>query len=203
MFCLHRFLHVVLGGVLLVAVAGCLPESFLSAPTGPSRSNNTWLLGVWETPKEGNEGVFRAVVTPVSSDRFLVLLEDRDANGKVLRGTNFEAWISKVGKATLITGQFPDPDQPGRFLVFGYQLLDPLTVRIREINPPVEALQASPFQLRQAIRRAFKEGTLYQGEEQIWTKTGEIFWNPEGNPATDTFTPPRFLAPVAPTADTP
>jgi hypothetical protein len=184
--------------LLLGAFAGCLPETYLSAPSAPSRSNNTWILGVWETPKDENKGVFRAVVTPVSSERFLILLEDREPGGKVLRSGSFEAWISKVGRATLITGTTPDPGQAGRYLVFGFQLLDPLTVRVRELTLPADAIQATSFQLRKAIRSALKDGTIFQGEDQLWTKTGEIFWNPDGNPSTDTFAPPRYVPPLPP-----
>jgi hypothetical protein len=181
---------------LPVAFTGCLPETYLSAPTGPSRSNNTWLPGVWEAPKEENKGVFRAVVTPVSSDRFLIFLEDRDAAGKVLRGTNFEAWISRVGQATLITGLASAPGETPRYFVFGYQLLNPLTVRLRELTLAEDARELSSFQLRQSIRRALKEGTIFRGEDALWTKTGEIFWDPEGTPEQNTFSPPRYLPPL-------
>jgi hypothetical protein len=191
-----RFPTVLAAFVLLGALTGCLPESYLSAPTPPTRSNNTWLLGVWETPKEEGKGVFRAVVTPVSSDRFLIFLEDRDAQGKVLQSASSEAWISRVGDAYLVTCKSPDPAQAGRYLVFGYQLLDPLNVRVRELTLPEGATEATSFQLRKAIRRGYKDATIFRGEDQVWQKTGEIFWNPDGSPATDTFAPPRNIPPV-------
>lgn len=192
--------------------AGCLPEFFSHPPTGPSRSDNTWLLGVWEMPKLSAEdgsrqGTYRAVLAPLTSDRMMLTLEDRNAEGRVLRQMQARAWISRVGQATFLVAEvIPDgtpltSDLEGtKFLVVGYQLLDPLNVRLRELMLPPEAYQAGRFHLRRMIRQAFNNGTLFQARSQIWTKTGEIYWRPDGDPATDTFTPTRNLPPPAPKA---
>lgn len=191
------FLQFVFSVLLLGALGGCLPETFSTAPAGPTRANNTWLLGVWEAPRAEGGGVFRAVVTPKSGNRSLLFLEERDAEGRVIKSASFESWITKVGQATLIAAKCLDGEKAGRYVVFGYQLLDPLNVRIRALNLPAEAFEATSFTLRKAIRRAFKDGTLFQGDDLIWKKTGEIYWNPEGNPEADTFTPPRYLPPIS------
>jgi hypothetical protein len=179
---------------LLLIFVGCPEEPFASAPTGPSRSNNTWLLGVWETPTEKG-GLRRAVISPVDSDRMLVIFSEIDEKKKKVAEFTATAWISRVGHATLLTMELPPTAQgaPPVYGVVGYQLLTPLLVRLREVTLDEEARGATSYRLRQSIRRAFKDATLFNGRDELWSKVGEIYWNPEGNPAMDTFAPPRNL----------
>ena len=189
--------------LVVVLLGGCL---FEVAPTGPSRSNNTWLMGVWEfTAKDGTKK--KAIVTPVESDWMEIFESDRmeifylekAKGGKVKRQGQYPAWISRVGQASLLVVEVDGPEGQG-YLLLGYQLLDPLTIRIREVTLNTAELKPGAYQLRKAIREAFKEGMLYRGDEEIWERTGEIYWSPEGNPAEHTFEPPRNVPPpVRPT----
>jgi hypothetical protein len=152
------------------------------------------------------QGTYRAVLAPLTSDRMVLTLEDRNKDGRVLRQGQGRAWISRVGQASFLVAEIAADGTPltsnfdsPKFLVVGYQLLDPLNVRLRELLLPPEATGASRFNLRKMIRAAFRDGSLFQAREQIWTKTGEIYWQPDGNPATDTFTPPRNVPPPVPT----
>lgn len=175
-------------------LSGCL---FEVAPTGPSRSDNTWLLGVWEfEDADGNKK--KAIVAPTQSDRMVVVFEEKNKGGKILRSGTYPAWISKVGQATLLVFEVSGQQESGYFLL-GYQLLDPLTIRLREVTLGAYDRKPGAYGLRSVIRQAFREGTLFQGEQEIWSKTGEIFWQQGGDPAKDTFVPPRNVP--APTPD--
>jgi len=174
--------------LLAMSLTGCL---FESAPTNPSRSNNTWLLGVWEyTDTEG--AIRKATLTPSNSDRMQIFYEEFNSAGKKIRSGTYSGWVSRVGQASLLTVELKEGATTG-YLVVGFQFLDPLSVRMREVTAEETAKTASPFQLRAAIRQAFKEGTIFQGRNEIWTKTGEIYWDPEGDPEQHTFAPPRNL----------
>ena len=168
------------------------PAYFANPPTGPSRSNNTWLLGVWEATA-GDGSQWTATVTPMTSDRFQIAYQ-RKAAPKIpaLSGTA-EGWISRVGLARLLVldskGALPG------FVVAGFQLLTPLEVRTREIILPPGAESETAYRLRKAIRTAYKDGTLFSGREAVWKKSAEITWNPRLSPTSQTFTPVRNVLP--------
>lgn len=184
--------------ILSLALGGCLSDS---APSGPSQSVNTWLLGVWESKSE--EGNLRkAIVAPSSSDRMTIVYEETNSKKQIVHSGSFSAWISHVGSAKLLVVEVPSPDQKNGkgYLLLGYQFLDPLTIRIREISPEITDAKTSAFNLRKSIRQLFKKGSLYSSKQELWQKTGEVF-SPKknGNPAQDTFTPPRNLPTPTPT----
>lgn len=190
----NRQLRIALLLPLLFVFSGCPEDTYLSAPTGPSRSNNTWLLGVWETPTEKG-GLRRAVISPTDSDRMVLVFTEIDEKKNKVAEFTGAAWVSRVGRATLLTIELPSATQgaPPVYGIIGYQLLNPLLVRVREVTLDEEARTVDAFQLRRFIRRALQAATLFAGRDELWTKVGEIYWNPEGNPATDTFAPPRNL----------
>lgn len=184
--------------IFVLTVSGCLYDA---PPTGPSRSNNTWLLGVWEYhTTEGHSR--KAIVTPLDSDRVTIIYQELDANKKKVQAGTFTGWISKVGQASLLTIAIPQEGNLGKnsYLLLGYQLLNPMNVRLREVTLDPSAQTASAYQLRKLIRRSFRDGTIFSGKYEIWKKTGEVFWNPQGNPAEDTFSPIRNVRPLPPSS---
>lgn len=184
--------------VLSLALGGCLSDS---PPSPPSQSVNTWLLGVWEAKSaEGN--LRRATVAPSSSDRMTVLYEEINPKKQVVRSGTFPAWISHVGSAKLLVVEVPSPEKKNGkgYLLLGYQLLDPLNVRVRELVTDISESSAPPFALRKTIREHFKKGTLFSGNHEIWQKTGEVFSpKKDADPAQDTFVPTRNLPRPTPT----
>ncbi len=176
---------------LVFLLGGCLLDY---APSGPSRSNNTWLLGVWEA--EGEKGnTYRAVVTPSTSQRMTVFFTEKNKQGKTVQSGQYQSWISRVGSASLLVFEIPEEGGP-RYLVLGFQLMDPLKVRLREVTLDSSKPLGSSFRTRVEIRRQFALGELFRGKQVLWHKTGEIFWEPEkdgGDPARNTFTPTRNL----------
>lgn len=160
---------------------------FSIAPSGPMRSNNTWLNGQWETTaSDGSE--WKATLAPLSNDRFQLSFQRKATSPQVpeLSGTA-TGWIARVGDASLLILELAQ----SQYVVLGFQTLNPLLVRTRELKLPPDAKTDSPYKLRAQIRAAFKNGTLFSGEQAIWKKTGEIFWNPRAEPSTGTFTPVR------------
>ncbi len=183
-----RILFFSLSLLLVWGGSGCLWDF---APSGPSRSDNTWLLGVWEGKgiKEGS--TFRAVVAPTGTDRMQVFYTEKNPQGKVLAQGSAAAWISRVGQVNLLVVELSNNLNTPSYLLLGYQILSPLSVRIREVTLDPPTPPANPFRLRVAIRKAFAEGTLFSGAQAIWYRTGEVYWPQNANPASDTFTPPR------------
>jgi len=160
----------------LFLLSGCL---FDNPPTGPSRSMNTWLLGQWEhKTKEGK--TLKATVGPLDGSRYVIYLQEFNKAGKLVQTTTYPAWISRVGQIPLLTVEV-NSGEGTRYAVMSYQLLDPLSVRIRQLQMDDSARSLSSFQLRVAMRRQFKEGTLLPNEVgAIWSKVSEIYWPPDG-----------------------
>jgi hypothetical protein len=192
-----RGIFSLLAGLLLsLGFSGCLWEF---APSAPSRSDNTWLFGVWEGDglKEGT--TYRVVVAPTESDRMQVVYSEKNKAGKVVKSGTAAAWISRVGQVSLLVVELsPGPGDPS-YLLLGYQILSPLSIRVREVTLDPPEPPANPFRLRVAIRKAFREGTLFGGGQAIWQRKGEVYWPENPDPATDTFTPPRV--PKAPSSE--
>lgn len=176
-------------GIGVSVFSGCLWEF---APTAPSRSNNTWLLGVWEGEGFEKGKTFRIVVSPTESDRLQVIYTEKNAQKKVVRSGSAPAWVSRVGQANLFVVDLSEVSGEPSYLLLGYQILTPLSIRVREVTLDPAEPPANPFRLRVAIRRAFLQGTLFGGAQTILTRTGEVYWPRENaDPAADTFTPPR------------
>ncbi|HEY5792726.1 MAG TPA: hypothetical protein VIS74_05465 [Chthoniobacterales bacterium] len=163
--------------LLLLAVVLLLPGCLFEKPiTGPSRSINTWMLGVWEFPKKNGERL-QAMVVPKDNDHYAIYLREFTKGRKLKSIKEYDAWISRVGLVSFLTVKVD-----GQYCPVHFQLLSPVEIRLRlpDFDPGSEAL--TPYELRQQVRRKFKEGTLLTKEGEIWTKVSEIYWPAEGNP---------------------
>ena len=177
--------------LLLLAAVLLLPGCFLDQPlTGPSRSVNTWMLGVWEHPQSNGE-LLRAVVIPKDSERYTIYFREYGKNKKLKREQEVDAWISRVGLVSFLTVEVD-----GRYCPIHFQLLSPLEVRLRlpEFDPGSESL--TPFELRKQVRQKFKDGTLLGKEGQTWVKVSEIYWPLDGLAAEQPMNQPLRVAPV-------
>lgn len=148
---------------------------FQHPPTEPSRSMNTWLLGVWEHRNEDGTS-FRAGVMPYLSDRYMIYYRRFDKSGRSVSAERYEAWISRVGRISLLTVAVPRPEGM-RYDVIGIQLLSPQ--QIRALQPEIDPDPVSSFRMRVDIRRKFKRGELFGGVDQTWSKIGEVYWRLE------------------------
>ena len=117
----YEFWRIIFAFALVFAFEGCLLEH---APSGPSRNINTWLLGIWV--HEDADGSSRKVwMMPVSSDRYALYFQEYNSEGKVKETKRYEAWISRIGQASLLTIVIYEGGVK-RYLALGYQLLSPI-----------------------------------------------------------------------------
>lgn len=157
--------------MLLVAVLllpGCL--MFEKPITGPSRSINTWMLGVWEYPKPNGE-IRQALVVPQNNDHYLISFRELTQNRKLKSSREFTAWISRVGLVSFLTVKVD-----GQYCPVHFQLLSPVEVRLRIPAWDEGSEGLTPYELRQQVRRKFKEGTLLAEGGETWTKVADIYW---------------------------
>jgi len=155
-----------LAAVLLLP--GCL--MFDKPITPSSRSINTWMLGIWEFPKNNGE-LLQAAVVPANSYQYAIYFREFGKNRKLKSEKVFTAWISRVGLVSFLTVNID-----GQYTPVHFQLLSPVEVRLRLPDWDAGSEALTPFQLRQQVRRKFKEGTLLASEGQTWTKVSEIYW---------------------------
>lgn len=164
----------VFGGVFLLVLGGCLYDV---PPAGPSRTLNTWLLGVWEyRTAEGN--TLRVTVAPASSHRYRLRIEEMGRDRKPSKSTDMQGWIARVGELNLLILEIPQEQGKSKYMVLAHQLLSPNRVRVVVVN--VELKGQSAFALRQAIRRAIRKGELFRVDGMIWQRTGEVVWQRGG-----------------------
>ena len=149
----------VLSGCLLM-VTGCLYDS---APSGPVRSIDTWLLGQWQaSDSSGNAST--ATVAPGGASHYLITFTGN--NGHPVH--HFDAWLSRVDDFSILVLKSLDGESTGRHLLLHHELLSPspappggvgaTRIRISELqlDPSVQSLD--PYNLRKAIREALKRG---------------------------------------------
>ena len=174
-----------LAAVLLLP--GCL--MFEEPISGPSRSVNTWLLGVWEYPKPNGE-ILQAVVVPPNAghgflsslgvsqnnNHYLISFRELTKNRKVKSSRDVTAWISRIGLVSFLTVEVD-----GQYLPVHFQLLSPVEVRLRLPAWDEGSESMTPFELRKQVRRKFKEGTLLAKDGETWTKVSEIYWPRDSN----------------------
>ncbi|MFV0338220.1 MAG: hypothetical protein ACK5LK_08280 [Chthoniobacterales bacterium] len=163
---------------LILLLSGCLYEN---APTKSSASVNTWLFGKWEHKTE--KGLLKKLtIGPLEGSRdsqYVLYLQEYSKSGKLERTNTYTAWHSRVGSIPLITIAVPT-EQGTKYQLVVFQLLSPLTLRVRELQMTPEEKALSSFQLRVALRKKFQDGTLLADEVgAIWTKVSEIY-RPEG-----------------------
>lgn len=160
----------------LVLISGCGFENPLARR--PSKDINTWLLGVW-VMKDGRDKMIRAMVTPRSSDRYLIVVEEEGvAARRGKRLARFEGYIVRVGRMNFLNLRCLEGSGmvgEGRHFFAQYQVLEQNSVRVRE--PVLTAGQgASSYRLRQEVRARLKEGTLFVGPGSDWRRVSEVYW---------------------------
>lgn len=184
----------------LQALALPFPAQFTKPPQGPDRSLNTWLLGVWETtaPSPTNPAAppssWSLTLAPRSSDTMAFTLRQNSPSIPPQPPATGTAWTAGVGDARLLILHFDQPENPALpALTLGWQLLDPLTLRLRPITLSEQPNPSSPFALRTHIRREFRQGRLF-ATGLLWKKSADITWpRPPTEPAL--ITPTRNLPP--------
>lgn len=183
-----------------LVLAGCFFENPLTSSS--SESLNTWLLGEWRHEAAGG-GISKMLVTPAASDRYLVQAEIRKPRAAVAI-LEFDAWASRVGGRTFFTlrSRVPGGEVPEGGHVFAHiELLDQQTMRVRSLELPAES-GATSMELRRAVRRALKDGTLFSGEGSTdWERVAEVYWKRDGE--VGTFTPLRTPPRGEPSGTTP
>ena len=175
----------------LLLLSGCLYDS---APSGPVKSIDTWLIGQWTaTDKSGS--VSTATVVPGPTGHYQVTFSGN--KGRQVR--RFDGWLSRVDDFSILVLKGLDGEDAGRHLLLHHELLSPApaptggvgATRIRiselELDPAAQSLDAR--RLRAAIRSALKSGTLLAPYDEvsdrkaggaalpgsvIWTKTGSV-----------------------------
>ena len=184
-----------LSGCLLM-VTGCLYDS---APSGPARSIDTWLLGQWQaSDSSGNAST--ATVAPGGASHYQITFTGN--NGHQVH--HFDAWLSRVDDFSILVLKSLDGESIGKHLLLHHELLSPspappggvgaTRIRISELqlDPSVQSLD--PYNLRKAIREALKRGDLLAPYNVvtdrksgggttpgsvIWTRTGSVALNGE------------------------
>lgn len=165
---------------LCLNLCGCFFDHPLTG--GPTKSVNTWLLGVWETTDDKGRTA-RAMVTPINSDRYAVQLALPGKGSREVKRYEFEMWPSRVGDTLFLTlrclesaGDIPT----GGYVFVQPQLLDQNSVRIRGLKLDSDP-SASSYDLRKEVRRKLKELSLYEGAQSgVWTRVEEIYWSQDG-----------------------
>ncbi len=165
---------------LCLNLCGCFFDRPLTG--GPTKSVNTWLLGVWETTDDkGRTG--RAMVTPVDSDRYAVQLALSGKGSREVKRYEFEMWPSRVGDTLFLTLRClkSDGDIPtGGHVFVQPQLLNQNTVRVHGLSLDSDP-GASSFDLRKEVRRKLKELSLYEGAQSaVWKRVEEVYWSRNG-----------------------
>lgn len=173
--------------VFLALLTACFFSSCLynSAPSLPASQVNTWLLGHWISQDKSGK-VFEAIVEPKDNIHYDVTIWDQDKNKD--HPWKFSGWISRVDDLKLLTlcSLSDDPRYHGKYLFFHYELLKPEAapingvgarrIRLTSLQLPKEAQQDTPYQLRQAIRKALRQHLLlFEEGSSVWTRTGEVY----------------------------
>jgi hypothetical protein len=155
---MYRFLPL-LG--LCFLLCGC---PYDSAPSGPSQSIDTWLVGQWAAKDKSGRN-YQAVVAPSSSDHYAITL-----TGKGKSPETYDAWISKVDGFSILVVKFTEGSSAGKYALFHHELIAPGTpppggigasrIRLSELQLDPSSQNLDPYHLRRDIRDALKAGTL-------------------------------------------
>ena len=161
---------------VLLPLTGCLYDS---APSGPVRSVDSWLLGQWAT-KDKAQHSFTATLTPASSDHYKVIFQKKSGETH-----EFDGWISRVDDfSILVLKSLNQDDSYGKYSLYHYELLSqgppPLggiganRIRLSELQLDESTRSLDPVKLRSAIRAALKSGTLLTPYDVSSSRKGEL-----------------------------
>lgn len=161
-----------LGGLLLLS--GCLYDH---PPSKPASQIDTWLLGDWEAQDQNGKN-YSATLTPKDNTHYHVTFYDQSSPSE------FEGWISRVGKVKFLTLRSLNPSSPQhkKYLFLYYEMLQPTKppingvgtrqIRIKEPQLASSARSLDSYHLRQSIQKALNKGTLLAPTDGvIWRKT--------------------------------
>lgn len=185
-----RQLPLFLLAALLCLFTGCLYDS---APSGPSRSIDTWLLGQWKT-EDASGHLSTATVIPGKTSHYSISLATKGGHEH-----SFDAWLSRVDDFSILVLKSLDGNDAGKHLLIHHELLSPTPappgglgstrIRISELQLDPSAGSLDPTHLRKVIREALKRGDLLAPYDVvadrkaggkkipgsvIWTKTGNV-----------------------------
>lgn len=155
------FLLLPLVGTLLL-LTGCLYDN---PPSGPSGSIDTWLVGQWEAKDKAGRN-YKAVMSTPSSDHYHLAFF-RPGAGTL----EFDGWISRVDGFSILTLKSLNAGPTlGKHALYHYELLTPSTpppggigaprIRLSELQLDESCASLNSYDLRKAIRKALKDGTL-------------------------------------------
>ena len=183
----------VLSGCLLM-VTGCLYDS---APSGPVRGIDTWLIGQWQaSDSSGNASM--ATVAPGAASHYQITFTGNNGH----QAHHFDAWLSRVDDFSILVLKSLDGESTGKHLLLHHELLSPspappggvgaARIRISELQLDPGAESLDPYNLRKVIREALKRGDLLAPYDVvkdrksggavipgsvIWTRTGSVALN--------------------------
>lgn len=177
-------------------LSGCLYDS---APSGPTRSIDTWLLGQWQTEDPSGHSS-TVTVMPGKAGHYGIRFERSKGN----TARTFDGWLSRVDDFSILVLKADDGEKAGKHLLLHYELLAPSPappggvgsprVRISELQLDSSASSLDPYHLRKTIRESLdrgdllapynvvsdrKAGGLKIPGSVIWTKTGQVSLNGE------------------------
>lgn len=172
-----------LGGALAIALmlTGCLYDN---APSGPSRSIDTWLVGQWQT-KDKSGHSYSSVVSPTkASDHYQITFSKPNSGAQ-----QFDGWITRVDDfKILVVKSLNEGPSFGKYALYHYELLAPAPappgglgaerIRLSELQLDDSARSLDPFNLRKAIREALKAGTLLAPFDTVAERKGKLEQTP-------------------------
>jgi hypothetical protein len=183
--------RIALFAIPLFLLTGCLYDS---APSGPVRSIDTWLVGQWETT-DASGNISTATVAPAGTGLYAITFSGK--NGRQME--HFDGWLSRVDDFSILVLKALDGENTGKHLLFHHELLSPTPappggagatrVRISELQLDASSQSLDPYNLRKVIRTALKHGDLLAPYDVvadrktggsktpgsvIWTKTGGV-----------------------------
>ncbi len=180
--------------LLSLSLGGCLFDHPL---TGISSTNiDTRLLGVFEfkdaakvdpkkpadttsSPEIDDSIISRVAVLPLAPNRYVIYY--RDFGKKPAKVDKFIGWISRVDSNYYLA--FRDDTEGsntfGQYGFFRFEWEFPGNILL--YAPDLKDLEhASSYQLRAAVRKQLKAGTLFPYAATYWKKIARVWWDPAG-----------------------
>lgn len=196
---------------LLVSGLFLFLQSCSTLTTVPSRSMDTWLLGVWKyTDHQGNR--YRVGIFPLDSAHYSIEVKPLSGPASRLGSQYFKAFISRVDQMYFLnligsSRNLPSigPMQAGRLgwpfgetdtvLFAHYQLESPIEMVITPLHLSVPGTPFS-WKLRREIRILAKAGLLLPPQNSLlWLKTSEVYWQKNASLESQPYQPLRIPIP--------